>query len=71
MKIKLNLYIKSQRKTTNLSGQKTVSILFEELKQALMQAPILAYPTRECFFILDTDASNVGMGSVCPKYKMG
>jgi hypothetical protein len=37
---------------------------FEELKQALTQAPILAYPTREGFFILDTDASNVGMGAV-------
>jgi hypothetical protein len=37
---------------------------FEELKKALTRAPILAYPTREGFFILDTDASNVGMGAV-------
>jgi hypothetical protein len=37
---------------------------FSQLKQALTQAPILAYPTREGFFILDTDASNVGMGAV-------
>jgi hypothetical protein len=63
MQIKLNLYIKSRRKTKNLSGQKT-QYSFEELKQALTQAPILAYPTREGFFILDTDASNVGMGAV-------
>jgi hypothetical protein len=34
---------------------------FEELKQALTQARILAYPTKEGFFILDTDASNVIM----------
>ncbi|CAC5385628.1 Retrovirus-related Pol polyprotein from transposon 297,Retrovirus-related Pol polyprotein from transposon opus,Retrovirus-related Pol polyprotein from transposon 17.6 [Mytilus coruscus] len=36
---------------------------FEELKNTLISAPILAYPTREDLFILDTDASNVGMGS--------
>jgi hypothetical protein len=28
---------------------------FDALKQALISAPILAYPTREDFFILDTD----------------
>ena len=37
---------------------------FEELKKALTRAPILAYPAREGFFILDTDASNVGIGAV-------
>ena len=71
MKIKLNLYIKSQRKTKKIVWTEDCQYYFEELKQALTQAPILAYPTRECFFILDTDASNVGMGSVCPKYKIG
>ncbi|CAG2223500.1 unnamed protein product [Mytilus edulis] len=37
---------------------------FEELKTTLISAPILAYPTREDLFILDTDASNDGMGAV-------
>jgi hypothetical protein len=44
---------------------------FDALKQALISAPILAYPTREDFFILDTDASNVGMGSVLSQVQDG
>jgi hypothetical protein len=37
----------------------------------LISAPILAYPTREDFFILDTDASNVGLGSVLSQVQDG
>ena len=39
---------------------------FEQLKQLLLQSPILAYPdfTGEYPFILDTDASGVGLGAV-------
>ncbi|CAC5382458.1 unnamed protein product [Mytilus coruscus] len=44
---------------------------FEELKTTLISAPILAYPTREELFILDTDASNVGMGAVLSKLQDG
>ena len=43
----------------------------EELKKALTQSLILAYPTREGFFILDTDASNVGMGTVLSQVQDG
>ena len=43
----------------------------DALKQALISAPILAYPTREDLFILDTDASNVGMGSVLSQVQDG
>ena len=31
---------------------------FEKLKQALISAPILAYPSSKGRYILDTDASN-------------
>ncbi|XP_060564385.1 uncharacterized protein LOC132723637 [Ruditapes philippinarum] len=37
---------------------------FEQLKNALTHAPILSYPISEGIFILDTDASAVGVGSV-------
>jgi hypothetical protein len=36
---------------------------FENLKQALTNTPILAYPRNEDSFILDTDASNTCMTS--------
>ncbi|CAG2229314.1 Retrovirus-related Pol polyprotein from transposon 17.6,Retrovirus-related Pol polyprotein from transposon 412,Retrovirus-related Pol polyprotein from transposon 297 [Mytilus edulis] len=35
---------------------------FEHLKKLLISAPILGYPINDGGFILDTDASNVGMG---------
>jgi hypothetical protein len=34
------------------------------LKGALCAAPILAYPQQGEMFIIDTDASNVGIGGV-------
>jgi phospholipid-translocating ATPase len=34
------------------------------LKKALCEAPILAYPLPKGLFVLDTDASNVGIGGV-------
>ena len=37
---------------------------FETLKQALITAPILAYPRTEGRFILDTDASGTAIGAV-------
>lgn len=37
---------------------------FDTLKAVLTSAPILSYPTEDDLFILDTDASNEGMGSV-------
>ncbi|CAG2223001.1 unnamed protein product [Mytilus edulis] len=44
---------------------------FEELETTLISAPILAYPTREVLFILDTDASNDGMGAVLSQLQDG
>lgn len=37
---------------------------FQELKKRLYQSPILAYPDPEQDYILDTDASNEGIGAV-------
>ena len=36
----------------------------EELRQCLTSAPILAHPDFSKLFILDTDASNIGIGAV-------
>ncbi len=37
---------------------------FEQLKARLISAPVLAYPDPTRPFILDTDASNEGIGAV-------
>ena len=37
---------------------------FQQLKEVLGQAPILAHPREEGGFVLDTDASREGMGAV-------
>ena len=44
---------------------------FETLKEALTSAPILGYPNSEDPFILDTDASNDGLGSVLSQIQNG
>ena len=40
------------------------SAAFHELRAALIDAPILAFPTETGQYILDTDASNFGLGGV-------
>lgn len=44
---------------------------FENLKNALCKAPILSYPLPNIPFILDTDASNVGIGAVLSQVQNG
>jgi len=44
---------------------------FEELKQALTEPPILALPTDDDLFILDTDASNESIGAVLSQRQSG
>ena len=40
------------------------STAFNELRTALMDAPILAFPTETGLYVLDTDANNFGLGGV-------
>ena len=44
---------------------------FQELKQRLQETPILAYPDPELEYILDTDASNEGIGAVLSQVQGG
>ena len=44
---------------------------FDKLKRALTSSPILSYPRKEGQYVLDTDASNTGMGSVLSQIQDG
>ena len=44
---------------------------FDTLKTKLVEAPVLAYPLREGMFILDTDASGLGIGGVLSQVQDG
>uniref|UniRef100_A0A7N8XXX0 ribonuclease H n=1 Tax=Mastacembelus armatus TaxID=205130 RepID=A0A7N8XXX0_9TELE len=44
---------------------------FQQLKMALVDTPVLAYPYPQQPFILDTDASNVGVGAVLSQREGG
>ena len=44
---------------------------FEKMKTLLSMAPVLSYPDFKVEFILDTDASNHGIGPVLSQLKNG
>jgi hypothetical protein len=44
---------------------------FSELKRALTSSPLLSFPKGEGEFILDTDASNIGIGAVLSQKQEG
>jgi hypothetical protein len=46
-------------------------VAFQTLKNALITSPILAYPDPHSEFILDTDASNFGIGAVLSQVQDG
>ena len=44
---------------------------FEMLKSSLVSSPILGYPCEEGLYVLDTDASNIGVGGVLSQVQDG
>ena len=44
---------------------------FEKLKSSLVEAPILGYPDPTLPYVLDTDASDVGVGAVLERTLSG
>lgn len=62
---------KLTEKGTQLSWSEACETAFRELKLALTQAPILVYPKSEGLYILDTDASAVGLGAVLAQVQGG
>ena len=48
-----------------------VEAAFNQLKQALTEAPVLGYPSLDGQFILDTDASNLAIGAVLSQVQDG
>jgi hypothetical protein len=59
------------RKDVDFQWSDSVQQCFEKLKLALCTAPILAYPKPDGIFILDTDASNNGIGGMLQQVQDG
>jgi len=59
------------RKNTRFKWTEECDNAFRELKQHLVSAPILAYPDFSKPFIVDTDASDVGIGGVLSQKQDG
>lgn len=64
------LYIFREEKVT-FSYNKECQNAFDQLKRVLSSAPMLSFPKEEGEFILDTDASNISVGSVVSKRQGG
>ena len=59
------------RKNKRFKWDENCQRAFDELKSLLVSAPILAYPTANGKFILDTDASETGLGGVLSQVQGG
>ena len=58
-------------KDTRFDWSPECQIAFQELKQRLSSAPVLAYPNFDAQFVLETDASNKGLGAVLSQAQEG
>lgn len=52
------------QKGRDFQWSKDCATAFSQLRSALTEAPVLAFPDPERIFIVDTDASNTGVGAV-------
>ena len=59
------------RKDGVFSWSGTAETAFQKLKEALLSAPILVFPRDEGDFVLDTDASAIGIGAVMQQVQDG
>ena len=59
------------RKRAKFEWNETCENAFLTLKESLVSAPVLAYPTREDEFVLDCDASLYGIGAVLSQIQDG
>lgn len=62
---------KLTQKNINFIWSEECDTSFQKLKAALCNAPILAYPKPTGDYILDTDASNIGIGGVLSQIQDG
>ena len=58
-------------KNVKFSWSEECQKAFDELKSKLHQSPVMAYPKKDCDFILDTDASDQGIGAVLSQKQDG
>ncbi len=59
------------KKDAKFVVDKHVRRAFKRLKEALVNAPVLAYPRHEVPYVLQVDASNYGMGGVLTQFYNG
>ncbi len=52
------------RKTATFKWSEECQTAFETLRQRLVEAPVLAYPTCDNSYVLETDASIQGLGAI-------
>lgn len=56
------------KKHTQFAWTSTIQVAFQALKQALMQAPVLALPDFKLPFHIHNDASRLGIGVVLSQH---
>ena len=65
------LHAIAQGNDVKLRWSEEANAAFHKMKQLLTSAPVLGYPNSEDEFVVDTDASNVGLGAVLSQVQDG